>query len=198
MFGRKRRTEEPAQPVEEESVETPAARRGPEPKGRPTPKRRDQVAARKRPLVADDRRAARESQKQHIREMRQKQRVALETGDDRYLPPRDRGPQRRFARDWVDARTGLGEWMLILVLVFLFTSLLLPEDARIVMSQALWLLVLLVLVECWYVARSVRKRVEAKFGGMERGIRFYAAMRALQIRRLRLPKPLVARGEFPA
>lgn len=198
MFGRKRRTEEPAQPVEEEAADAAPARRGPEPKGRPTPKQRDQVAARKRPLVPDDRRAARDAQRKHIREMRQKQRVALETGDDRYLPPRDRGPQRRFARDWVDARTGLGEWMLILVLVFLFTSLLLPEDARIVMSQALWLLVLLVLVESWYVARSVRKRVEAKFGEMERGIRFYAAMRALQIRRLRLPKPLVARGEYPA
>ncbi len=201
VFGRKKKTDETAPPAEgsaaQSAQQTPAPSRGPAPKGRPTPKQRDQVAARKRPLVPDDRRAAREAQREHIREVRQKQRIALETGDDRYLPPRDRGPQRRFARDWVDARTGLGEWMLVLVLVFLFTSLLLPEDARLVMSQALWVLVLLVIVEGWYVGRSVRKRAEAKFGEMERGLRFYSAMRSLQIRRLRLPKPLVARGEYP-
>lgn len=172
-------------------------RRGPEPKGRPTPKRRDQVAARRRPLVPGDRRAARQAQREHLREMRQKQRMALETGDDRYLPERDRGPQRRFARDWVDARTGLGEWMLVVLLVFLFVSLLLSDAARMAVSQALWLLVLLVIVECVIVARSVRRRVEARFGHVQRGIRLYAAMRSLQIRRLRLPKPLVARGEYP-
>ena len=54
------------------------------------------------------------------------------------------------------------------------------------------------IVECWWVARRVRKQLEAKFGEVEKGVRFYAAMRSLQIRRLRLPKPMVSRGEFPS
>lgn len=122
----------------------------------------------------------------------------METGDEKYLPPRDRGPQRRFVRDWVDARFGVGEWMLLLVLAFLFISFVLTDEARLVMSQVLWLFVLAVIVECWWVARRVRKQLEAKFGEVEKGVRFYAAMRSLQIRRLRLPKPMVSRGEFPS
>ena len=32
----------------------------------------------------------------------------------------------------------------------------------------------------------------------EKGLRFYAAMRALQMKPMRLPKPQVKRGQFPA
>lgn len=198
VFGRNRKTaDETAQPEAQDDA-AQEGRRTPQPKGAPTPTRREREAARKRPLVPDDRRAARQAQREHLRELRQKQRIAMETGDEKYLPPRDRGPQRRFARDWVDARFGVGEWMLLLVLAFLFVSFVLTDEARLVLSQVLWLFVLAVIVECWWVARQVRKRLELKFGEAERGVRFYAAMRSLQIRRLRLPKPMVARGEFPS
>ena len=33
-----------------------------------------------------------------------KQREALANGDERYLPARDKGPVRRFVRDYVDSR----------------------------------------------------------------------------------------------
>ena len=33
---------------------------------------------------------------------------------------------------------------------------------------------------------------------MERGLGWYAAMRSLQMRFMRLPKPQVKRGEYPA
>ncbi len=199
MFGRNKKTADEI--LQDEAPETPAeqeAKRTPQPKGAPTPTRREREAARKRPLVPDDRKAARQAQREHLRDLRQKQRVAMETGDEKYLPPRDRGPQRRFARDWVDARFGIGEWMLLLVLAFLFISFVLTDEARLMLSQVLWLFVLAVVVECWWIARQVRKRLELKFGEAERGVRFYAAMRALQIRRLRLPKPMVKRGQFPA
>ena len=165
----------------------------------PTPKRSQQQAARKRPLVQNDRKVARAAQRQQMADQRVKMRRAMETGEEKYLPPRDRGPQRRFVRDYVDARFGIGEWMLILVLVFLFASFVMNEEMRIIVSQILWLFVLAVLVEAVWVGRTVRKKVDAKFGieNRERGLPFYAAMRSLQIRRLRLPKPLVARGHFP-
>lgn len=202
MLGRKRKTPEEAAeapaPVHEEADGQQGGARKPQPKGQPTPKRKHQEAMRRRPLVPGDKKAARQAQREHVRQLRQKQRTAMETGDEKYLPQRDRGPQRRFVRDWVDARTGVGEWMLLVVLLFLFVSLAVTEEARLMLSQVLWVAVLVVLVECWYVARSVRKKVEQKFGEKEKGIRFYAVMRCLQIRRLRLPKPLVRRGEFPS
>lgn len=172
----------------------------PEKKGVPTPKRKEQVAARRRPLVNNDRKAARTAQRKALAEQRAKTRQAMETGDEKYLPLRDRGPQKRFARDYVDARMGIGEWLLILVLVFLFASFVMTDAARAMTSYVLFMVMLAVFVELWWVGRQVRKQLEAKFGAgnMERGVRFYAAMRALQLRRLRLPKPMVARGQFPS
>lgn len=127
-------------------------------------------------------------------------RQAMETGEERYLPVRDRGPQKRWARDYVDARHGIGEWLLILVLIFLFASFLLTDETRALTSYLLFILMLAVFVELFWVGRKVRQGLEAKFGpgNVEKGTRFYAAMRTLQMRRLRLPKPMVNRGEFPS
>jgi len=52
-------------------------------KNRPTPKRRDQEAARKQPLVVTDRKAARDRDKEKRREALARQRQAMVTGDER-------------------------------------------------------------------------------------------------------------------
>jgi hypothetical protein len=51
-----------------------------------------------------------------------------------------------------------------------------------------------------WVGNRVRKGLREKFGvdSVENGVRWYAAMRALQMRGLRLPKPQVKRGEKPS
>ena len=47
--------------------------------------------------------------------------------------------------------------------------------------------------------RSLKKRLVAKFGAekIDKSLRWYAVMRAFQIRRARLPKPQVKHGEYP-
>lgn len=167
-------------------------------KGRPTPKRRDQEAANRRPLIADDRRVARQQQKQAVAEERARMRRALETGEERYLPPRDKGPQRRYARDYVDARWGVGEWLIIGVLIFLGLSFIPTPTMQMASTIGMLVFVFLVIFEGFWVGRQVRKRLEAKFGQMEPGTRWYAAMRTTQMRRMRLPRPMVKRGEFPS
>lgn len=203
-FRKKSQTDNAAQEAaaarEAEEAAAAQRKRTPEKKGVPTPKRRDQEAARRRPLVHNDRKAARASQRKAIQEQRAKMRQAMETGEEKYLPARDRGPQKRWIRDYVDARHGIGEWLLILVLVFLFASFLLTDETRALTSYLLFVLMLAVFTELFWVGRKTRIGLEAKFGvgNMEKGSRFYAAMRALQMRRLRLPKPMVNRGEFPS
>ena len=102
VFGRNKTLSE----QQAETIERPG-REGA--KNRPTPRRREQEAARKRPLVVADRKAARQADRLKRREASAKMRQAMVTGDDAHLPARDKGPERRFIRDHVDARWNLGD-----------------------------------------------------------------------------------------
>ena len=166
-------------------------------KGRPTPKRRDQEAANRRPLIADDRKVAKQQNKQAVAEERARMRRALDTGEEKYLPARDKGPQRRFVRDFVDARWGIGEWLIIGVLIFLGLSFVPTPAMQMASTIGMLTFVFLVVFEGFWVGYQVKKRLEAKFGVMEPGCRWYAAMRSTQMRRMRLPRPQVKRGQFP-
>ena len=70
-------------------------------KGRATPSRAEQEAARKRPLVPDTKEAKARA-KADLAAQREKARVGMAAGDPKYLPARDQGPQRKFVRDFVD------------------------------------------------------------------------------------------------
>lgn len=175
-------------------------------KGRPTPTRKESEAANKRPLVPTDRRsaartAAPRGSKAAAREVRNREYAALKAGDERYLPAKDKGPERRFAREWVDARWNLAEFFLPVALVF-FVAMIATSNANpavsVVVLLALYLMVIAALVDAFIMWRSLRKRLTAKFGGVTRGTAFYAVMRAFQLRRFRLPKPMGPRGNRPA
>lgn len=172
----------------------PSARAG---KGRPTPTRKEQEAARRRPLVPEDRKAAKMESRQAERERRAQAQAGMAAGDERYLGPRDAGPQRRFARDWVDSRFNIGEYVLIfLVLVFLL--LFLPVQS--VAMTLIWVVygyIGLCVIDAIIMTTRMHSVMQRKFGSVQRGTRWYAAMRAFTIRRLRLPKPQVRRGERP-
>lgn len=167
-------------------------------KSGPTPRRRDQVAARRTTLVPEDRKAAKKAERDAQNAERMRQRVALETGDERGLPARDKGPQRRFVRDYVDARTGVGEWLMPIVLAYVLLMFIPGSQFQLILMFSLYAVVALVIVESFFIGAQIKKRVAARFGTPEPGLRFYGVMRALQFRRLRLPKPQVRRGEFPA
>lgn len=164
----------------------------------PTPRRRDQEAARRRTMVPEDRKAARKAAREAAAQDRMRQRVALETGDERGLPLRDRGPQKRWVRDYVDARTGIGEWLMPVVFASVLLMFLPGREVQLFLMISLYALVALVVIESLIVARRIKKGLTERFGEPESGTGFYGVMRALQFRRLRLPKPQVKRGQFPA
>jgi len=168
-------------------------------KNRPTPRRRDQEAARKRPLVETDRKAARDRDRQVRREAQLKQRQAMVTGDDANLPARDKGPVRRFIRDYVDARWNLGEFMLPVMLVVLALSFIRSPWVFGAVSIGVYGLLFAAGVDAFVMWRRLKARLVAKFGEdkVGRGLAMYAVMRGFQIRRSRMPRPLVGRGEFP-
>ena len=172
----------------------PSARAG---KGRPTPTRKEQEAARRRPLVPEDRKAAKAESKQAERQRRAQAQAGMAAGDERYLGPRDAGPQRRFARDWVDSRFNVGEYVLIFLLL-VFLILFLPVQS--LAMTLIWVVygyVALSIIDAVIMSQRMHKAMQRKFGTVQRGKRWYASMRAFTIRRLRLPKPQVWRGERP-
>ncbi|MBD5788021.1 DUF3043 domain-containing protein [Cellulosimicrobium terreum] len=203
MFSRNRSdSDAPVTPTTPDPVESAAdiERAGATTKGRPTPKRKVSEAANKRPLVPNDRRAAAKSAKEKQREARDRQYRAMQTGDERYLPPRDKGPVKRYVRDYVDARWNLGEYFLPIALVFIVVTMLtaqMPELATLAVV-VLYGIVLLTIVDAFLMWRGLRKRIRTKFGEVPKGTVMYAVMRAFQLRRARMPKPTHKKhGTYP-
>jgi hypothetical protein len=170
-------------------------------KNRPTPSRREQEAARKRPLVPTDRKAAAKSDREANRLARLKQREAMMSGDEANLPLRDKGPAKRFIRDYVDARWNVGEFMLpvmVLVLVLTFLGNRYPW-ALMLVFLLVYGLILAGVIDAFFMWRRLKAKLVAKFGGEPpRGGAWYAVTRAFQMRRSRLPRPQVRRGASPS
>jgi hypothetical protein len=200
VFGRKKEAPSAQQTVDQQAAEAAARANALSGKGAPTPTRKAQEAARRRPLVPEDRKASKTAERQAIQDQRLKMRQALDTGDERFLPLRDKCPQKRFARDFVDARFSLGEYLMFGALVFVLVSLVVPasSDLMIYVLGGFWVMFLAVFVDVFILSRQLRKRLTAKFGEVERGTVWYGSMRSLQFRKLRLTKPQVKRGQYPA
>lgn len=169
-------------------------------KGRPTPKRNEVVEARKRPLVSADRGEARKSSRAAMQIERDKQRIGYANGVEKYMPLRDRGAQKRFVRDFVDARTSVGEFMLPILVVVIILSLIDVVAVQITTIALLWFFLAVAVIDVLLLGRSVKKKLGAKFGEskVESGVRWYAGVRAMQLRQMRLPKPQVKRGQWPS
>ena len=54
---------------------------------------------------------------------RDKARIGLANGDEKYLPARDRGPQKRYVRDYVDARFSIGEMLLPFLFIVIIATI---------------------------------------------------------------------------
>lgn len=189
MFGRKK-TPDDSTPSPVTYADRPGA------KNRPTPSRREQESARKRPLVPKDRKAAAGQSREANRAARAKQRAALLSGDESALPPRDKGPVKRLIRDTVDARRTVGELMLPIMLVILALTFIAPKFPKLAAAITLvvYLLVIVGVLDTFLMWRRTKAKVVAQFGeAPPRGSATYAVMRGLQMRRSRLPRPQVER-----
>ena len=170
-------------------------------KNRPTPKRKDQEAARKQPLVVADRKQAKQLDKARRNEQLAKTRQAMISGDDAGLPTRDKGPVRRYMRDYIDARRNLAEFMLPVMLVVLALSFMRTSTILFFVTILTYGVLLTAVADTFLMYRGLKKRLAAKFGddaASTKGNGMYAAMRAFQMRRSRMPRPQVKRGEYPS
>ncbi len=194
MFGLGKKDAQPsAQP--EPEPETPAVG-----KGRPTPTRKEAEEARKRALKGPaDPKARRKLEREQVRQERNAAREALMSGDERALPARDAGPVRKLVRDFVDSRWTLGEFFIPLAVVVLIVGLIRNPQLQMIVSYVWFIMLLLLVVDMTILLLRLRKQLVAQFPdpAQRKGTMFYAGMRAMQIRRLRLPPPKVKAGGKP-
>jgi Protein of unknown function (DUF3043) len=164
-------------------------------KGRPTPSRKDAQAKRVvNSLAPATNKEERKKQKELQRQNRGAARAAYMRGEENALPARDRGPVRKFVRNYVDSRRSLAEYLLPILFVVLMVS-------RITALQSVSVLLMYVVFlgamgEGVFLSRKLKKEVKARFPEASlKGVGSYGWSRSTQLRRLRAPKPQVKPGD---
>ena len=166
-------------------------------KGKPTPKRSEAERRRRQPYTAPrDRKEAARAGRGRSREDRTRRMEAVRRGEEWALPPRDRGQVKALARDYVDSKRRVSEYymyglLVLLVLLFIRTPIVQTIVPLLVLAA-----VLIMGIEGVLIGRKVKSLAAERLPGQStRGLALYSAMRALQIRRLRVPKPRVKPGD---
>jgi len=167
-------------------------------KGRPTPKRKDAQAKVKvsslSPVVTKEQKRA---QKIAARQDRVGSRAAYLRGDESALPARDRGPERRFVRNYVDARRSFGEYFLPIIFVVLVLTLIQIPAVQFGAIALMYVVLLIAVVDGIFLGRKVQRLVHAKYpSSSTKGLGMYAWLRSTQMRRLRAPHPQTKVGDL--
>ncbi|MGH3152930.1 MAG: DUF3043 domain-containing protein [Streptosporangiaceae bacterium] len=167
-------------------------------KGRPTPKRSEAERRRRQPITGT-RPAARPrttEEKSKARGDRASKYDAMRRGESWALNPRDRGPGRALARDYVDSKRRVSEYYMYILVVLLVAVFLKSKAEQSLISPLILALVLIIVIDAQLIRRSLRRLMAERLPGEStRGLTLYAVMRALQIRRFRVPVPRVKPGE---
>jgi len=169
----------------------------PDKKGKATPKRKDAVAATKvnsitSPVTKADRSKSRES----LKAARAEARAAYMRGDQNALPARDRGPVKKFVRDYIDSRRSLGEYFLPLMVIVLVLTLVPSAEIRFLAIIFMYGAMLYSVVYGFFVTKKIKQLVGERFPEEStKGLGMYGWLRSTQMRRLRAPAPQKKLGE---
>ena len=166
-------------------------------KGKPTPKRSEAERRRRQPYTAPkDRKEASRASRDRQRTDRTRRMEAVRRGEEWALPPRDRGAVKALARDYVDSKRRISEYYMYGLLVLLVLLFIRAPIVQTIVPLLVLAAVLIMGIEGVLIGRKVKVLAAERLPGQStRGLSLYSAMRALQIRKLRVPKPRVKPGD---
>ena len=169
----------------------------PDKKGKATPKRKDAVAATKvNSITSPVTKADRSKNRETLRAARAEARAAYMRGDQNALPARDRGPVKKFVRDYIDSRRSLGEYFLPLMVIVLVLTLVPSAEIRFVAIIFMYGAMLYSVVYGFFVTKNIKKQVAERFPEEStKGLGMYGWLRSTQMRRLRAPAPQKKLGD---
>jgi Protein of unknown function (DUF3043) len=167
-------------------------------KGRPTPKRSEAEAKRRQPITGSRAPAAPRTKedKAKARATRATKYDAMKRGEAWALNPRDRGPARALVRDYVDSKRRASEYYMYILVVLLAAVFVRSKAVQEYISPLVLVLILVIVVDALILRRGLQKLLAERLPNEStRGLTTYAVMRALQIRRFRVPAPRVGPGD---
>ena len=166
-------------------------------KGRPTPKRKDAQASTKvSSLAPASTKAEKARAREAARASRISQRAAYLRGDESALPARDRGPEKKFVRNYIDSRRSIGEFFLPIIGFVLVLSLIPIGAFAIAGILIMYGVLLFSVIDGFFLSRKIKTEVTKRFPDKStKGLGLYGWLRSTQMRRMRAPKPQIQRGD---
>ena len=199
-------------PEAEQSPEAPAKTRpaAQAAKGRPTPKRNEAERNRYRSIQGGttsgrtsggaptkprtpEEKARAKSDVSHDRE---KRRIAMQRGEEWALGPRDRGPLKKLARDYIDSHRRVTEYYMYLLIFLLVATFTRNKTLETYVEPLIIVLIVVIVIDASFINRGLRKLAAVRYPGKStKDLTWYSVMRAMQIRRFRMPAPAVKPGD---
>ncbi len=197
LFSKKSDTNLPADLPSAEDDVVHVARSYTPSKGKATPKRTEAQRRKAEPPPANRREALKRTREKNKAE-RAEAYAGMKAGDERYLLPRDKGPERALVRDIVDSRRTVGPYFFAgaFVLLFLFQ---IRNNAIGLAANIIWfMLAFAVVVDSMLISRKIKALIKERFPKTTQkmgSLYFYGIMRAISFRKLRMPKTRVNIGD---
>ena len=120
----------------------------------------------------------------------------MKRGEEWALNPRDRGPARALTRDYVDAKRRISEYYMYILVILVAALFVRTKSIQSYLAPFVLALIVIIAVDAYFVRRGLRRLMNERLPGeSQRGLTAYAVMRAIQIRRFRMPQPQVNPGE---
>ena len=175
-------------------------------KGRPTPKR-SAATAKHHALAPIVTKEERKKARALAKASRSANHAAYMRGEESAMPARDKGPVRRYVRDFVDARRSVGEFFMPVIFVVLILTMI-PSSKKnaeglavvpatqLIAIGLMYTLLLIAVGDGILLSRKVKRNVRAKFPDASlKGLGMYAWLRSTQMRRMRTPRPQKKHGD---
>jgi hypothetical protein len=117
-------------------------------------------------------------------------------GEESALPARDKGPAKKWVRNYIDSRRTIGEYFLPTIMLVLVLTAIPVKAVQLLAILFMYAAMLYSLFSAFFIGRKIKKLIAEKFPNEPlKGIGIYGWLRSTQMRRMRAPSPQVKRGE---
>ncbi len=127
-------------------------------KGKPTPKRKEaQAKLNLSPLSPGASKESKKVLKAQTRIRRMESRAAYMRGEESALPARDKGPVRKFVRNYIDERRSFAEYFLVIIVVILFLTLIPIPAVQLLAIAIMYSSMIFIGVNGFLTSRKIKK-----------------------------------------